>query len=254
MTKEMTKIAVHEASHGFICWHSGGVIEQVTIVGPTKDQSPYHCRFKHRSALLVALDEFTVEDVFIRIMLDLAPAAVEVGMLGKPSYGALLHIRQAMDFLAWKNPEIRKISDRAREIQENSKDWEEAAKQFFNEFGDPVKELVNTPQALKAIDGLAELLLERDKLTGFEAVICLEKSWREPLPEKALSAEKHSSGVGEQGLKSRIKSAARLNRMAMEILQDHRPKNEIEEEILEKAIERTLGSIFSLEELNVRVD
>ena len=256
MSKEKTKkTAYHEAAHAFAAWCYGEKIQLVTLVGPVKelkDPRPYYCL----SIRIETCDgrKMEHEEVLNHIASSLAPAAFELDFFGKISCSGLLHAKQAIEELVWQDPEVQKISDFAGRISNHSETWEDAALKFFKEYSAPVKKLVCSPLSLKVIEGLGDLLLKRGKLTGFETVTFLEKNWKGQMPEKALPAENHSMGVGEQSLKGRIDAASRLVKMAMGILQEHRPQDKQEEETIETAVKSMLTSIFSLEELKAGID
>ena len=117
---------------------------------------------------------------------------------------------------------------------------------------------------MSAIQALADQLLDRGRLTGYEAALLLEKIWEGPLPEKVKPANKHAAGLNAESLVNTIAAADRLFRIALEILHNYNPQNDDEEKFIEKAVGQTLKSALfqvdegtdklnlTVEELNVR--
>ena len=62
---------------------------------------------------------------------------------------------------------------------------------FYKRFKDPVDKILRSRKGRKAIKALSTALLNTGTLSGFEAVTILEKSWGQPLPDRAKLAHGH---------------------------------------------------------------
>jgi len=247
---------IHESAHVVAAWSNGAIISNVTITGPIKiedpesERSPCYCDLRHPG--MVSLEKITQEDVLSRITIDLAPQAVEVKLTGKPSIGSHLDTNKAIRFLTWgSNPDIRRFIESAqRSIDKHPNDFKKAADQFFNESGGPVRSLINCPNTMSAIIMLAKELNKRGRMSGYEAVKLLERSWDGPLPINALPAKEHPAALTGQSLENALSAATRLTKMAFEIIEECNLETERDEKLLETAAVSVLGSVFKLAELS----
>ena len=258
MNSEDYQHALHESSHAVPAWFEGVKLHQLTIVGPihvdiSEDrQTPYYCEARYPAIVAFDNDGINAENVFLRINSILAPHVVAEKLTGEKLSGGFYDILEAIDLLTWnyQNSEVNNLVESARRaVDENPNNRKACAIQFYNENNGPVKKCLDDPKMMKAIQKLADFLLKRGRLTGYEVVHFLENVWEGDLPKKARPAGEHSAGVKTQSLENTISAALRLHKMALEILHEFRPQNEEEEEVIDKAIRQTLNWVFNLEGL-----
>lgn len=250
--------AIHESGHAVFAWHGGALLHVATIIGPlheniTEDrQTPYYCEARYPAILASDNGRVNAESVVLKTNVALAPYVVEEKITGKKLSNGSSDILDVIDSLTWnyQNSEVNNLVKSARcAIKENPGNRTGCAKQFYEAVNGPVKQCLDDPRIMQAIEKLADLLLNRGRLTGFEAASFLESVWPGRLPEKAKPADQHSSGLTSSSPGDAIIAAARLLRMAHAILNGVYPKNDEEENKLERAIRAILGSIFQIEEI-----
>lgn len=248
----LRQISLHESSHAVIGWSLGLTINKVTIEGstvnPDDSDSPYVCSFA--AGPIMANAKLARDEIFANVDMKLASAAIEQKKIGSPYYPGLNDSFEAIHFLTFGgDPDVCEIMKSALEILErpNDKNWLGRALEFYNAHGARVQKLLDDPEISKAVDRLANYLMRRKTVTGYEAVRAIEKGWTGPLPEKAKPADKHPTefkGVTSIGVENSVSTVKRLAKASLKILRECRPENSREEKILESACRQILGVIF----------
>jgi hypothetical protein len=126
------------------------------------------------------------------------------------------------------------------------------------EFSNRNKELGNLLLPVKRLQSsfevLSQYIFARGCLTGYEVASFLETIWKGPLPGKAKSAHKHSTGLRAGSLKNTLASTNRLIELIHHNLNECHPENQIEEELLEKVFQYVLQSLFKIRELGSQLN
>jgi|GEM_PF-4507483 len=236
MTKKL-EIARHEAAHAVAAWRTGAVIQNVTISGPMNGhKTPNYCAITYPKA-----QDLDIRDMLAALMCDLAGACIEPNP-ANISYAGLNDVYQFMRFVTWGGPITGLIAENARALMEKNADsWERSAQEFFNQYRPMAADAVTDDPGRFAVDKLSRLLLTRGRLTGFETVSYLEKTWPDDPPPAALPAQKHPTGLrAGTSPKDAIEGAKRLCRIAFNILSEHG-------EACEDAAKVVLNALFQLE-------
>ena len=250
--------AIHESSHAVLGWYLGAKICSVTISGPkleSRGGTPWHCIFEHPG--MVPLERLSSTDINLRLMTNLAPFALRQD---RNLYGDLADVFEAMNFLAWyRRPGHRAMAEKAAELlgginPEEPSDTEEffsrhgwKAEKFCEQFAGPVKDLLADKNISNCIERLADKLVEKGRLTGFETAQFLEKTWKGPLPEKIKPAQEHPAGVSSSSPENAVESVRGLIKMALGILQGVDDFDAVEE-----PMRAVLQCLFQFEELSAR--
>jgi hypothetical protein len=101
---------------------------------------------------------------------------------------------------------------------------------------------------VKRIENLADELMRKERLSGYEAVRLLEHVCGSPLPERARPAAEHYCPPVGYNRESALESSLRLLRMILQILSEGDITGE--DVSLERAREIILESIFLLSEIS----
>jgi len=247
--------ALHETGHVLPVWYFGGKIIKVTIVGPTDETQPEHlrtfCYASYEPPEVKSPDRLTGDDILFRIIASLAPYVVEEKFLGEALPGSLYDIQKAIRSLspAYEDPKIQSLVDGAREVIKENISWEDATIKFFRKFGQPVKDFFDQKEVENAVTALTQYLSAKGSLTGFEAANFLESVWEGKLPEKAKPAHEHSTGLRGGTLANTLASTSNLIELIRHNFNECEPANQFEEEILDKAFQYVLESLFKIREL-----
>lgn len=250
---EDRKSARHEAAHAFAGWSCGARLNSVTIGGPVaentpKDErSPCYCNLSHPG--MVALHRLSEEDILLRLCVSLAPYAFHMIQGEEPGIGARLDIINFLKFVVWgrgNGTEIGRICKAAESILErNPDDLEKQADEFFEEFGELALQLLHEPGSIDRIEVLAEEILRKTRLSGFEAATILERVGN-LRPEKAKPAQEHSCGLSGTSPANALEAVGRLLRMCLDILSD---APVLEDQLCEESRKIILQALFHLGEL-----
>jgi hypothetical protein len=114
------------------------------------------------------------------------------------------------------------------------------------EFGELATDLLREPNSLKRIEALADEVVRKGRLSGYEAVRILERTWGNPLPERARPATEHYATPTGSSPENALEFCGRLCRLAYEIL------NEVHEVDwrVESVKKTVLQNILQLEEIH----
>jgi hypothetical protein len=249
--KKSAKHAIHEAAHAIYAWYHGGKIRDLSIIGPVKERrTPYFCEVQ--APAMLPLDELMSSDIVFRIGINLASFAAVKKIYGDLEYGEYADVNESIRFLTWnqKDEKITELYDSAiQSIDHYPQDYKKKAEYFYNENKILVESFIESPQIMEAIKRLADKLLNRGRLSGFETVRFIEKGWQGDFPVSAKPAKDHPTGVQPQSYEATVAAASRLCRMSLEILHDYRPENEMEETNIEKGIVALIQANLKLTEL-----
>lgn len=229
--------AEHEASHALMAWISGARLISLSISGPVAERGYYaFCKSApdfnkdHESRAMALMCE------------SLAPGVVDEYRAGKLSGGSLNDVLELMKELSHGGGDAFDMAMTAGNLLRQYPDdpWQAAA-EFLKKYSEPVKEILSQPESQAAFKALAEKLKKQKRLSGYEAALCLEKSWPGALPDGVLPAGGHMTDlVKSTSPEDELQAARRLVRVAFEGLTGF--------ESLEKPAEIVLQALFQLSE------
>lgn len=241
-SEDLERSAVHESSHAYTVWRCGGIIHNVTLVGPVKSSEtmpvPRYCEY-------ASMDYSRVQSaILLDAKVALAPAVNEE-LTGKTiSFGSLNDVREFMEKLAREDSKIQEMKRDARRLLKSlDADWEKPILKFVEKYKLDIEKIISKPRAQEAISKLAKKLLDQGHVNGYEAAAVFEEACG-ILPEGVQPAKYHSKNSKIEHLPGALKFLGELIQIGLNALRSYREKNEEEEEIVDQIAAKLVELIF----------